>query len=358
MTQIPDLQPKDTGCGRRIAWLGAGFVLPFYSPEFYLGTLRKPLREAILFFAVLMTLVAGLSTIRGVNHVESFFQLVLDAFQDGSVTSLTITGGEASIDGDDPLIIKDGDRFFIAVDTQGELDRDSFRGYQGGILITKTLQYSFTAGQDRPFELSNYNLGTGRDPLVFDETIVNQLFATLSVLYPVVGGVAVWVWDVCLWLLFLVISAYFLWGPINQALPEFSFKSMLTIGIYAHVPAFTVQHILSLFGVQVFFIYTTLLLVFWIGALWLVMREVAGKLLKVRGKTPTEGLLALLTGEPPRLWPAWLGLPAVVFMAANTIYEWEFAPLWVLGGTAVTIGILLAIDSTHHQETEKKESTD
>jgi hypothetical protein len=353
MTPPIKKSPENTGFGGRIAWFGAGFVLPFYSLEYYLGAMRKPLRSALLFFFALMTLAAGLTTAHLGRTIDSFRRQTLEAFEAGELPVITIADGNASVEGEDPFLIKDGSRYFFAVDTTSALDRDQFLNYGGGILITKTQQYSYQNGRSQAIALENYNLGFGLDPIVIDGTLANEFFGAFSIYFLIAAGLLVWIWDTAVWLAFLSISAYFLWGPIHQALPDFSYRAVLSIGIYAHLPALVINHILTLFGVQTIFIYTTLLLTFWVGALFLILREITGGILITTPGDQPPQIKLQIKAPPPRLWPAWLGLPVMVFIAANAVFTWEFAPLYVLGGTAVTIAALLFIDARHHPQTEE-----
>lgn len=355
ITNTPPEQPDiNDGFGRRMAWLGAGFVLPFYSVEYYLGAIRKPLRRAMLFFALFMTLAAALTTGRANSLIQSFREQTLQAYQEGEFPVITIQNGTASVDGEDPFILEDPTGIFFAVDTTGGLDRDTLLEKPAGFLITQTKLVTYRSGRAQSIELQNYNLAFGLNQIVIDGDLVNQLFSTVSLVYLIIAGLAIWVWDVIIWYVFLVITAYFLWGPIRQAVPVFSYRAVLTIGIYAHLPAFTVNHILNLFDVRIIFQYTILLTVFWIGALFLVLRGLAEQALKRQSAESTPTPVTMLEAPSVRLWPAWLGLPVIGLISANSFFPWEYSPFYILAGTAVTIAVLLLIDSRQNLPDEDK----
>jgi hypothetical protein len=356
MTPKPNTPPEETGCGRQLAWFGAGFVLPFYNIDYYLGAIRKPLRSALVFFAALMTLVAALTTVRLTRTFENIREQTIQAFQDGELPIITIEDGVASVDGEDPFILKDPSGFFVAVDTKGELTGSSMLDDFGGMLITDTQLRSYRNGTFQAIELINYNYAFNRNPIVLDDALVDQIFGTVSIIYLIAGGIAVWFWDVVFWLLFLVMVTFFIWGPIARAIPTFTFGAVLTIGIYAHLPAYVVNHILNLFDVAIVFQYTILLMVFWIGGLYLVLRELAEQALQAAKKAEqTEEQIPLPPPLHIKLWPALLGLPVMVFIALNAIYAWEFAPIYILGGLAVTIAVLLFIDNTQANPAMQRE---
>jgi hypothetical protein len=353
MTEIQN-DNQDQTIGRQLAWFGAGFVLPFYSLDFYLAAVRKPLRRALLFFVALMTLISALTTTRLSLIFDQLREQTIAAVQSDTFPEIIIKEGIATVTGETPFVLSANNGYFIAVDTGGELTDSELIRENRGILLAETELRMYNSGRYERVPLQDYNTRLNIETIKIDGPVLEQFFTLFSVTYLFVSGIGIWFWNVPLWLLFLVITTYFLWSPIGQVIKEVTFRSVLIIGIYAHLPAFIINYVLHLFEVQIVFSYTILLMVFWIGAIYLVLRELAVLAIKAQKEkrsspdTPDPALTS------PRLWPAVLGLPLIVFMIFNAVNNWEFAPLYILGGLALTITGLLLIDSIQYPQVKEK----
>ncbi|MEN8242367.1 MAG: DUF1189 family protein [Chloroflexota bacterium] len=342
--------------GSQLAWLAAGFVLPFYSLDFYLTAIRKRLRDALLFFTVMMTLVTLLTTTRIALLFNEIHQQTAAAVEAGEFPEITIENGIAEVAGQQPFVITAGQGHFLAVDTGGELNGDELLDLNSGMLLAETELRIYNSGDYQGIPLQDYNTRLNLETIKINGQMIVDNFEIFSITYLVTSGLGLWIWNVVLWLLFLVITTYFLWGPIGQAVQLFTFRSVLIIGIYAHLPAYLINYILKLFGVQIVFLYTILLMVFWVGTIYLVLKELAEQAIKA-GKAPkTEAEPPALPLPTPRLWPAVLGLPLFALLILNAVNDWEFAPNYILGGLVLTITGLLVIDS--FQFPQVKENTE
>ena len=330
--------------GSQLAWLAAGFVLPFYSLDFYLAASRKRLRIAVLFFTAMMTLVTVLTTARFALVFNAIREQTVSAVQAGELPEITIQNGTATTDGKEPFVITTG-QFFLAVDTAGELTGSEVLNLNSGMLLAETELRMYNSGVYQGIPLQDYNTRLNLETIKIDGQMIVDNFDFFSITYLLTSGIVIWIWNVVLSMLFLVMTTYFLYGPIGQAVQLFTFRSVLIIGIYAHVPAYLINYILKLFGVQIVFFYTILLMVFWVGAIYLVLKEIAEEAIEANKARKTEAEIPL--PEPPavRLWPALLALPLFSCMVLNAVIDWAFAPNYILGGLVLTITGLLVIDS-------------
>ena len=293
-----------------------------------------------------MTLVAGLSTFRLYQMYDGIQQQTIAASQAGEVPEISIENGTTSVQGEDPFLLTSENGFFLGVDTRGKLPNSELDSINGGLLVTETELRTYNNGNYQAISLKDYNTGFNLEKIIIDGPALEQFFSLFSVYYTSIAALSLWIWDVVLWLLFLAMTAYFLWGPIGQVIQGFSFRAVLIIGIYAHLPAFVINYILKLFGVQIMFIYTVLLMVFWVGAIYLVLRELAVLAVDAEKAGKIDPTSPQPLPAPPTLWPAWLGLPLFIFVVLNAIFNWENAPLYILGGLAITITGLLTIDTS------------
>ena len=345
MSQTPKTSHQDQDFGSMLAWFSAGFVLPFYSLAFYLAAVRKPLRVALLFFVTLMTMVAALTTSRLFLVYDQLREQTIAAGQSGAFPEITIEEGIATVVDETPFLLSVEDEYFIAIDTAGELTGSEMLRENRGLLLAETELRFYNNGSFEAVPLQDYNTRLNIETIIIDGNAIEQFFSFVSLTYLIVSAIGIWFWDVVVWLFFLVMTTYFLWSPIGKVFKEVTFRSVLIIGIYAHLPAYIINYVLKLFDVQIVFSYTILLMVFWVGTIYLVLRELAVLAIKAEKEKRSRQDAPLPALPTPRLWPALLGSPLIIFMILNTVNQWEFAPLYILGGLAVTITGLLLIDN-------------
>src|SRR5512142_1332323 len=95
----------DRGFLSGLGWFFSGAVLPMGSLGFYRTASKRSVGVAILFFFVFTVFITVLSTISIGASMTSLVDGIHQAYQQGKVPNITISGGIAQVDGPQPNVL-------------------------------------------------------------------------------------------------------------------------------------------------------------------------------------------------------------------------------------------------------------
>jgi hypothetical protein len=328
MTSLPaPLPAQETSAPARVTnRLGlflAGLVLPLASPAFYRRVLRQSAGRSVVFFLVFSSLVALFLTaeiVAGMGMAQTGIQ---QAFAAGTWPVITIENGVARVRGTQPAVLVDEGGMFMAIDTTGRFTRIDPGRYAQGMLLTYDSLHVLNQGEYQVIPLSDLQTLFNANPLIVDENTVLQAWNTISVLISGGAMVALFIWHLGVRLVYLLVLAWIMRKALELFSSSLPFSAVLTIGIYAYVPASYLGYLLSHLRVSFFALQTLLILVFWAIGLWHALR--AGSLV-------------------PRLRHAALGLPLLAVLVAIGLTRWTWGAVVGLGLFFATILLLVGAD--------------
>ncbi len=324
-TPPPSLPPVPQE--NKLVWLAASFVMPFYSINFYRAAVRKPLRQAVFFFILLMTIITALVYLPTRGRMDTLSAEITQSFAQDGFPTITISKGTASVEGEQPHILVDQDGLFFAIDTTGQIAKIDTIQYRQGMLLTQTDLQMYDGVQYQTFKLQDLNNGFQTDPIVIDQAVVQSAIDQLLPLFFLFAMLFIWLWNIILRLLFVVGLGFALWFPVSMLRPNFPLRVILIPGLYAILPALFFDHLLGLFNVVIPSMQTILLLAFWVGTLYLLFRQPAGEAI-----------------PPVKLRDVLIGFPMLIAVAINMVLMNADAPIPLMGLAFVTIALLLYLD--------------
>jgi len=136
-------------------------------------------------------------------------------------------------------------------------------------------------------------------------------------------------WHSLLRLAYLALLGLLFWGVAALVRSKTGFGPVLVTGLYASVPALYAQFLLRQAHVSFLGLYTLLLVPMW------------GLALAAALMAPKGGWL--LAERPLRARRAWIGLPALLAMALQSIFAWPQGVLIVWGLALATLLALVVI---------------
>jgi len=312
----PDKQRQSDGQGCLIglAWLAAGLVLPVFGGVFYRRSARRGLASGILFFlffAACLTAVFTLRVVHGLSLVEEQLDVALAT---GQVPEIQIRDGEAHVEGPDPLVILDENRQLMAIDTTGRFTQIDPARYDEGVLLTRSALHVLNRGGEyNTLPLRELHEVTGQNPIVIDAQVVREAWGLLRTAGILVAGLALLVWHFAIRLGYLCLVALAVWVGLGQNRRQVDYRTVLTVGLYAAVPALYGHYLLMRAGLAFAGLQTLLLILIWVIAL---RRIVAAGDLQTNGMD--EGFL---------LRQAVIGVPMLLVLGWDAIFTPEINPL-------------------------------
>jgi len=321
-TSSPDLQPIEReGCLNTFQWLFAGLVLPCISGGYYRRGIQRGSFPAALLIIILGLFTAGLGTLGFIQGMLTITEEIRGAFLTGKIPEIVIQGGIARVNAPQPLVLLNQDGMIAAVDTTGAVSYIDQRYYSRGVLLTRTeLHLLGNSGEYQRLPLSELHTVFSANPILLNAQTVlnawNQVSAILSLVLLVGMGLV----NTLVRLAYVALLGLLVWGAVSLLLAKTNFGLIYTVGLYASVPAMYLNYLLGLVRVNFLFLHTLLLLVIWSVALVLVFKN--------QGKH---------SEAPLRLWRAWIGLPLLVVMALNIVFQWP------QGGTIVWVAAVLTL---------------
>lgn len=304
----------------------AGFVLSGCSPSFYYHAARRRAITAVLFFIVFGLILAGLQTGQVVYAMRPFRDDVNAAFDEGKVPAITIDHGQAIVHGPEPFVAVDDGRNLVVFDTTGQYTGEELADYQSGLVLTKTKLVSIDDNgeiQTTPFNLPFLRQRTIEINAQLAQRILSGLQATVFL------GLAFW--RVGLGLVYIALWAIVVWLAAVQIKPGLGFGPVLATGLYAAVPATYARYLLDRVDIDFFGLFTLLLLAGWGVSLVAAAGE--------------RQAFDFLRGQRPlRAWRALIGLPLLVVLALDVIYQWVNGAAMVWVTAVLTFLILFALE--------------
>lgn len=316
---IPEAEPISA-----IGILGSSFVLPCFSPGFYQQAVRRKVSSAVIFFFIFGLVLTLFSTLGVVRSMLAFRENIRQVFTSGEFPEITIQNGIATSSSPVPVILSDGSDMVFIIDTSGTTRRLDTSRYKQGVLLTQTsLHVVNSSGRYQTLPLTQVQTLFHANPLLINADTVTRGWNTLSFWLAVLAFFGLLFWNTVDRLVYLLILALPVWLLVSLLNPGIRYKTVLTAGLYAAVPALYLHYMLGRINVRFFAIFTVLQVVAWLLAMVAV---------------------ALSPREPKPIhieyWRAWIGLPMLIFIAWDMIFTSSrgWIVIWVV--TAIT-GILL-----------------
>ncbi|MGE5074051.1 MAG: DUF1189 family protein [Anaerolineae bacterium] len=340
---VPESQ-RGSGFLNGLAWFFSGAVLPMGSFSFYRAATRRSVGMAILFFFAFTLFITTLSTISIGTSMAGLTNDIRQAYQQGKVPEITITGGIAHVDGPQPVIFYDSTRtgtqgsngpIFVAADTTGRITQIDQSVYEQGFLLTRTeLHILNSGGRYQRMPLSQLNQLFSQDPLLINGETVSRAWVGFSAILSILVFVGLVLWNSLVRLMIIALLALVFWGIGSLIRPKIGFEPFIITGLYAIVPAIYISHLFSRSGASFPGLQTCLLVIFWIAGL-------VGALGNDKFFTAPN---------PLRLWTALLGVPMLVLFIVDMFVTLPEpvgkAALWVV--TALTILALIVVRLYFH----------
>jgi hypothetical protein len=269
---------------------------------------------------------------------------IRQAYQQGKVPAITISGGIAQVDGPQPVILYDSLRMggqgsngpiFVAADTTGHITQIDQSVYEQGFLLTRTeLHVLNTGGRYQRMPLNQLNQLFNRDPLLINGETVSNAWMGISAILSILVFLGLILWNSLVRLMIIALLALIFWGIGSLIRSKIGFEPFIITGLYAIVPAIYISHLFSRSGASFPGLQTCLLVIFWVAGL-------VGALGNAK---------FFAAPNPLRLWTALLGVPMlllyVIDMFVTLPEPGGKVALWVV--TALTILGLIVLRLYFH----------
>ncbi len=299
---------QPAGCLNELSFHAASFVLPLASLSFYRRVTSRRTGSAALFFILFMAIVSVLGTVNINLNMSLLTAKIRDAFLQGKVPDITIQNGVAIVDASQPVLLINESRTLVAIDATGQMRSIDQGRYEQGFLLTRDELHSLNRGRYQRMPNSQINQLLGQNPLVLDANSASQMWQTFTNIFSLLSFVGLILWHIVLRLMYLAFLAVLLWGGVS-IFRKTDYSTVLITGIYAFIPAFLLHNTLGKFEVRFIFLQTLIFIPIWVVGLY--------------GALAPGGLDLLGPDRPLRAWRAWMGLPLMIVLALNTIFNWE-----------------------------------
>ncbi len=255
--------PDEGSIASELAWLGSGFFQPLYSLQFYRAAVQKSLIDAILFFAVFGTLLTIISAVNLSRSLSSAAEGIEQAFASGEFPEITIANGLATVRARQPLILLEGEGSIVIIDTSGTYQTIDTSRYFQGFLLTRNSLHVYADGDYQVVQLADLNSAFGNPILINRETALD-LWSSFTSIFSVAAFIGIGLWNLVIRMMWLAFLAVLVWGGLSAFNLRSDYGSVLTVGIYALVPAVYLSFLLGLIGIGFCGVQTGLLLVIWV----------------------------------------------------------------------------------------------
>jgi hypothetical protein len=316
-----------------LAWFFSGAVLPMGSLSFYRKATKRSVGFAILFFFTFTIFISILATISlGVTMAEAVNR-IHQAYAQGQIPNITISGGVATVDGPQPAIFLDqrsgSNTLLVAADTTGRLTQIDQSVYSQGFLLTRTELHILSKNQGyQRVPLSELQTAFSADPININEQTVSTAWVTFSAAISVLAFIGLVLWNSVVRLMIIAMLALILWGVWSLFRRNIGYGPFIITGLYAIVPAIYLSHLFSRSQASFPFLQTILLMIFWVVGLV--------------GALSDEKFFAMPI--PARLWTALIGVPMLLWLILDMFAKLPSPTgeiiLWAL---VVMTGAMLAI---------------
>ena len=264
--------------GDFLSWLifiAKGFIFPCFSPSFYKAASKKKLISPVVFFLLFAIVLTVVGTFQVVDTMGVIGNEIQGAYERGEFPTITIKDGIAQVDGPQPLIFEQ-DRTLAAIDTTGGMIEIDTRLYSQGILLTRTELHLVNEDGYQVFPLIDLHEGFG-NPIIIDKTQALTLWSTISLWINILAFVGILIWNSLIRFIYIVLLGLIIWGFVTIKRKGMGFNPILITGIYANVPVVYLNSILKLVNITFCCLYPMLLVLIWVLALWVVLRNTEDK---------------------------------------------------------------------------------
>ncbi len=246
-----------------LTWLGRGFFQPLYSMQFYRAAVQKSLIDAVLFFVVFGTLLTIISTINLSRNLGSAADDIEQAFASGEFPEIVIENGLATVRARQPLILMDGDGSIVILDTSGTYQSIDTSRYSQGLLLTRNSLHAYSDGDYQVVQLADLN-GAFGNPIVISRDTALDFWRSFTSIFSVAAFIGIGLWNLVIRFMWLTFLAVLIWGVLSAINMRSDYGPVLTVGIYALVPAVYISFLLGLIGISFCGFQSGLLLVIWV----------------------------------------------------------------------------------------------
>jgi hypothetical protein len=251
------------GIADELAWLGRGFFQPLYSLQFYRTAVQKSLIDAILFLVVFGTLLTIISTINLSRNLGSAADDIEQAFASGEFPEIVIQNGLATVRARQPLVLTEGGGSIIILDTSGTYQSIDTNRFSQGFLLTRNSLHAYSNGDYQVVQLSDLNSAFG-NPIEVNRETALDLWRSFASIFSVVAFIGIGLWNLAFRFMWLALLAALIWGVLSAFNMRSDYGPVLTVGIYALVPAVYISFLLALIGINFCGFQTGLLIVIWV----------------------------------------------------------------------------------------------
>jgi hypothetical protein len=251
------------GITDELTWLGRGFFQPLYDLQFYRAVVNKSLIDAVLFFVVFGTLLTIISTVNLSRNLGSAADDIEQAFASGEFPEIVIENGLATIRARQPLILMEGDGSIVILDTSGTYQSIDTSRYSQGFMLTRNSLHAYSNGDYQVVQLSDLNSAFG-NPIVVNRETALDLWRSFASIFSVVAFIGIGLWNLVIKFMWLTFLAVLVWGVLSAFNLRSDYGPVLTVGLYALVPAVYISFLLGLIGINFCGFQSGLLLVIWV----------------------------------------------------------------------------------------------
>ena len=257
------IDSSEVGIVDELTWVGRGFFQPLYDLQFYRAATQKSLIDAILFFIVFGTLLTIISTFNLSRNLGSAADDIRQAFATGEFPEIVIDNGFATVRARQPLILLDEQGTVVILDTTGIYQSIDTGRYSQGFLLTRDSLHVYSDGDYQVVQLSDLNDIFGNPIVINRETALN-FWRSFTSIFSVAAFVGIGLWNLLVRLMLLTFLAVLVWGALSAFSLRSEYGPVLTVGIYALVPAVYLSFLLGQIGISFCGLQTGLLLLIWV----------------------------------------------------------------------------------------------
>ncbi|MCH8877510.1 MAG: DUF1189 family protein [Chloroflexi bacterium] len=257
------INPAEGGIADDLTWLGRGFFQPLYNLQFYRAAVGKSLVEAIIFFVAFATLLTIITTLNLTRELGAVSDDIEQAFASGAFPDLVIENGLATVRGRQPLILLDEQGTIVVLDTTGIYQSIDTGRYTQGLLLTRDSLHAYSDGNYQVIQLRDLNSALG-NPIVVNRESALDAWRSLTSIFAGVAFIGIGLWYLVARSMWLTFLAVLVWGTLSAFKVRSEYGPVLTLGIYALVPAVYVSFLLGLIGVSFCGLQLGLLLLVWV----------------------------------------------------------------------------------------------
>lgn len=248
-----------------------GFIFPCFSPSFYKTVSKKRLIGPVVFFSIFALVLTSITTLQLVFGMDAIKSVIQGKYERGEFPTIIIENGIARVDGPQPFI-SESKWTILAVDTTGAMREIDTQKYNQGMLLTRTEIQVLNQNGYRTIPLKNLNESFG-NPIVIDKAHALSFWSIATLWITILVFVGVLIWNSLFRFGYLVLLGLAFWGVVSLRQKGIGFSPIMIVGIYANVPAIYVWSILKLVKINFCGMYTLLLVVIWVLALWVVLKK-------------------------------------------------------------------------------------